>query len=581
MRRAPLAGLAVFAATILTIPLAITSASWNDAEWVHGASVGTSRIDCDTDDDFAASASGRFLGGSLLGTDLDSLAQLTPMELAATATSVAASPPGASDLGSPPPTYTFANPLQITALGGIAGLDLSGLQIGLPAGSAGAVNQWTRVSTTGQARGASGLISNSGGVLVSPTAPPSSLPQPATISLDSLMPAVAGVEASRLRVGAVSAMSALDGCEALRSALWGDGTVSAVTREYGIASLGLRLQSSLVGTLTSQVNAGVVTIGNAVAALTGTNGAIASLVRASIQASLPLGLAAAATTGSVTVTGLDLPGAVAPLLSTPLSDGVVTIDLINGYIDVDLAALLGGPPNGLNNLPPNTELVINDDVLNPLLGRIGALLDSWTQRVTNALADAVRAATLTVSLSTVVSIVSGAVQVLRTDVSLSGSIASILAGTAAVTVTTDVLGLAAVLNTLLAPLGTTLTALRSLISGLATGIRTAVADLITTTVLQRVNELGATLAATSAAIVSAAGGIIGALPSVLSVMVNVQPDQAGAPPGSEVVGATPRSTGRFDVTALRIGLAGWATPSGIAHVSFGTATAGPVTLPPP
>lgn len=581
MKRRTLPALVLGASAALVVPLGVTAsiAAWNDREWVHGSGIGTSSIDCGVDADFAAMASGRFLSGTLLGTDLDGIAALQPMDLARdSAGTLDVSPPDAVSLGSTPPTSTYADPLAISALGGIVGLDLTGLQVGLPVGSAGAVNQYAQVSGLGTAAGASGLVSDSGGVLVSADTPDDQLPEPATITLDTILPGVSGIAGVDLEVGAVAASAVLDGCAALRSAMWGDGTVTGVTRDYGVASLGLRLDSPLLGGLVRTVDGGVGTIGAAVDSLTGATGLLATSLRSGIQVALPGLLGVNAVQGRISITSLDLAGAVSGLLTTPLSDGVVSIDLASGAIDVDLAALLGGAPTGLNDLPPNTELVIDADVLNPVVARVGALLDAWTGQIVAALRTELREATLTVDVSTVVRILGG-IDVLSVDLDLVAPLGAVLDGapTAAVQVRAEVLGLISVVDGALALLGLpTVAQLVGTLLGLGTNLTLGLAGSVTTVALGALTTAGSTLAGLVTPILTALDGVFDALPGILSLMANVQPDRPDAPPGTGFVTGTDDATPQYSVTALRIGLL---DTLGAAAVSFATASAGPVALP--
>ena len=100
-------------ATVLTVALmpstiAATTASWPDDEWVHDT-VGTSSFDCGTDEGYATTASGRFLSGSLLGTNLDNVAALRGMTVTRDgAGALTVDPSNAQNLGSAPPDATYA-----------------------------------------------------------------------------------------------------------------------------------------------------------------------------------------------------------------------------------------------------------------------------------------------------------------------------------------------------------------------------------------------------------------------------------------------------------------------------------------
>jgi hypothetical protein len=76
--------------------------------------------------------------------------------------------------------------------------------------------------------------------------------------------------------------------------------------------------------------------------------------------------------------------------------------------------------------------------------------------------------------------------------------------------------------------------------------------------------------------------VFNALPSVLSLGVNVQPDQPNPLPGSTFdPGAAPLESPEYAVSALRIGLVDAVAPTnGFVYFSLATATAGPtVALP--
>lgn len=581
MTRRWLRPVAIAAAAIVCIPLAATptTAAWNTAEWVHGAGIGTASLVCGQDAGFASTSSGRFLSGDLLGLDLDPVADLeqTTVEIGP-AGGVAVEPPGAQPISSPAPTYTYANPFNLRLLNAL-GLDLTGFALPVPGAELGAANQYAQVSEYGEVAAAAGLVNDSGAVLVSQQTPSSDLPAPATVSLGGLLPLPPAIAGAELRVGAVGSSAELDGCTALRQQLWDEAPATAtVRRDYGIAGLGLRLQSPTVAGLVSTVNTGVGQLGTAVNSLlgqNGRNGAIATSIGARLDLALP-GLLETSLGGTVAITGLDLAGAVSALLTTPLSDGVVTVDLRSGAIDVDLDALLPS----LNGALPNTEIVLSDAVLNPILTRAGALLDAWTGQIAGALTQELEGATITIDLGATVSVTG--TSLIDVSIDFVGSIGALLAPQASLTVRAEALGLVGLLDGLLGSLGLpTVSRLLSTILGSGTALATSAAGQITSLALGAVTGLGGTLAGIGSTLVTALGGIVGALPRVLSIMVNVQPDQPGAPPGSTFVPAVPGSTARYAVSALRVGLADALRPGSAAHVLLATATVGPVTAPTP
>ena len=579
MKTSVRAALAASIGAVLVVPLGITAttASWNDAEWVHEDAFGTATLDCAQNPAVESRSRGTFLAGELLGVDLDAIAQLDDMRLTVQADGTPVpDPANAIDLGSTPPTYTFANPLNVTALG-IVGVDLTGFSVGLPGAALGAANQWAQGSPSGRAAGASGLINDSGAVLVSDSTPGADLPRPATIDLTALLPTIAGLDTATLEVGAVAASSQLDGCAALLEQVWGVAPAQPVSqRDYGIASLGVTLDAPAVGDLTGAVTTTVGDLETAVAGLVGQNELIAQNLRTAFALRVP-GIAAASMTGTVTITGLNLTSTVAPFLGLQLQGNGFTIDLANGRILVDIERLTGP----LNGAAPNTELVLNAGVVNAIVAEAGALLDDWADDVTDALRTAIRNAQLKIALSTTVSAVGYTLATV--SLGLDATIGAVMDGNATIGVTLSNQPTGAVVNIINLALSAaglpTLTTILNTLTASGSALTTSLANLLTTQLFDRITTLGATLSTRSAPVVSVLADVVNALPRVVSVTVNVQPDQPGAPPSPTSIAATSRSTAEYAVTALRLGLADFAVPDDVAHVLFGTGSAGPVALP--
>ena len=578
LRRAAGVLLTLAAVGGLVVPVQESTASWNDGEW-SSADLGTSSFDCGTDLDYRSTASSRFLSGSLAGTDLDTLASVAGVALAKDGTDPAAvSPASAPSLGPQldPVRAAHGNPLQVGLLSDALGLDLTGLSLGLPAGSAGAVNQVARVAATGESTAAAGLVADAGGVLVTEASTTDGLPEPASLDLGSLLPTVSGVAGVGLEVGAVGSSAQLTGCDLLRDEIWGTAPAATVartgttlvaggadvgrtvTRDYGIASLDLAIDSPLAGSLVTAVQGTVTQLDSAVAALAGPDGAVSRALRQNILNSLTGGLGLGRVTGDVTLSGVDLGGAVRPLLSEELSDGTVTVDLSSGSIRVDLAHLLGDDVDGLNDLPPNTEIVLDDELLNGIATRVGALLDSWTTRVTTILTTAVGGLALHVALDVDLNLLGASL--VQLNLRLDTGVAALLAGQSRLTIGTTVLGLG---------LGLVTGLVSALVTGLVAGLPAVLLSTVSTGLSQLVGTLGSTLAAVVAPVLTAVGTVTGALPQLLSLRVNVQDET-----GSGKAGTT-ASTGAWSVVALHIGLGEGILPGGLSHVDLATSTVGP------
>lgn len=579
MNRWTRATIATAVGAVLVIPAGITAttASWGDTEWTHGEAIGTDLLACDGGTALATRSRGTLLAGQVFGVDLDAIAELEEMRLTVDAAGISTPQPGdAIDLGSSPPTTTYANPLDVTALGTV-GMDLTGFSVALPGAAWGAAGQWTQGSTNGRAAGASGLITDSGGILVSETTPGPQVPQPATIDLTDLLPAVAGLDQATLEIGAVAASVQLDGCAALQEQIWGITPSQAVAqRDYGIAGMEVVLDAPAVGALAGAVTAAVGDLDTAVGALVGQGGLIAQNLRTTLGLTAP-GVSIASMAGNVAITGLDLSATVEPLLDVTLQGDGFAIDLANAQILVDIERLTGP----LNGAGPNTELVLSAGVITDIVAEAGTLLDDWAEDVTGALRAALRDAQLGIDLTTSVAAAGYTLATVRLGV--DATIGQVLDGDATIGVSLSNQPTGLIVGTINLALGAlglpTLSSVLTALSGSGGALTTGLANLLTTELMDRVTSLGATLSALAGPVVDVLAGVLNELPAVLSVMVNVQPDQGGAPPGISFVAAGPRSTAEYAVTALRIGLADVAAPDDIAHVLFATGSAGPTTLP--
>jgi hypothetical protein len=583
------AGLSVASVVALVAPgIAPTAASWVDAEWAF-ASLGTTAFDCGSDTGYETTARGRFLSGGVLGVDLDALASLNGVSATRTGSSSPVfSPAGATHVPGGPDRDTYLNPLDVTALGAI-GIDLSGFTVGLPAGSAGATNQYAHVTDLGFSAGASGLVTDDGGIGVTPSTPDGDLPEPASVELSSLLPSAAGIADVALHIGAVAASSTLDWCSALESSVWGDGTVDGTDRSYGIAGLDLAVESPLIAGLVPTVQAAMTQVNSAVASEQGPTGSIAQSIRGTLTGAGGVleGLDLGSSSGSVTLTAPDFT-ALSGLLSGPgaiLSDGVVTLDLADpdGTIVVDLATLVGGPDQ-LNNLAPNTELIINSAVIDDITARVGSLVQGWIDDVNDALTAAIGGIQLHVDLTTRVGISSLGIDIISVETSLDSNLGDVIAPSGpppvlSVSATALSLGLlgsvvAGILNTLglgsLAGLVSGINSSATLPGELLAAITAVINDGLTSVVSALVSDL----ATTASQVASGLGTALGPLPDVVSLMVNVQPDQPGAPSGVGYdPGSPPTISPEYVVTALRLGLLDGIVGAPV-YVNLATASAG-------
>lgn len=180
-RRRDTIGLALASMASLTIVAQssiVTDASWNDSEWTH-ASLQTPRCG-EPSGAFATQAEGRALSGSLLGIDLDHVAEAQGVHVENHSGQATAS------AGQPVPEIedAWADPLTVGALSAIR-LPLTGL-LELPTNNnTGVLGQFAQATGSGTAVGASGYVTNSGGIDLADEA--TGYPDLATLYLSDLL----------------------------------------------------------------------------------------------------------------------------------------------------------------------------------------------------------------------------------------------------------------------------------------------------------------------------------------------------------------------------------------------------------
>ncbi|PZF53286.1 hypothetical protein DEJ23_14785 [Curtobacterium sp. MCSS17_008] len=560
-----------------------STASWTDREWTRGG-VGTSAFRCGTDDDYTSRSASRFLSGTLAGTDLDSVATVEGVDVTKTGTTGATvDPVTAPEITSDRTTAAFGNPLDVGLLGDVLGLNLTGLGVGLPAGSAGAVNQIAKSSATGESTAAAGLVNNSGGLLVTDSTPTDQLPEPASLDVGQALPAISGITDVGLEVGAVGSTAQLDGCGLLEDQIWGAATgarneigsvaiartattVAAapaphVVRNYGIASLDLRVDSPLVGSLVQSVNNTIGTLDQSVTALAGTNGLLSQAIQQNIVGALTNGLGLGTVSGTVAVDGAKLAPALTPVLTQPLTDGTLTVDLATGTVRVDLAHLLGDDAKGLNDLPPNTEIVLDAALLNDLTARLGTLLDTWTERVVTLLTTLLQDLTIKIALNVNLNLLG--VPLVQLNIRMDSGVHALMAGRSSLTVGTTLLGL---------NLGLLTGVVSALVAGLVNGLPAVILSTLTTNLLTPASTLGSTLAGIVRPLLTAVGSVLSFLPGLLSLTVNVQEERPGARDGTAV------RTGTYSVAALRIQLLSAMVSGSLARIDLASSAVGPAQV---
>ncbi|MGW8482886.1 choice-of-anchor G family protein [Microbacterium sp. NPDC055903] len=522
----------------------ISNASWNDAEWT---SAPLSAVDCAAPDDaFATRGEGRALSGALLGIDLDSLAEASGVEVTNDGSRAVHTPAGANPATGPD---AWANPLNVTALSAV-NVNLGGGILQLPLNnSTGVLGQYGQAQDTGVSAGAGGYVTDTGGIGLEPG---NGYPELAELKLSQLLaqinPAVAGalsgVTDVSLEVGAVAGRAMLDGCETAWSGA--SALASSLSREYLVASADTVITSPTVGGLVTGLS-GIIT------SLQATVDTLETTLRTTIRdgiAGLLSGVLGTLSLGSVTIDSFILTidtSAVAALLTTTIADdaGIVSIDLGDGTITVDTAALLGAAygesgRSDLNGLDPNTDLLSNPAVLTALTDALTSALDDWVMDVDAALQAAIDG--IRVQLGATVVLRLAVVNVATIAIGLDAPLGTL--DTAVVDVDASLLGGLISLD-LLDPL------VEALVSGVG-GLVGGIIEGALPTVASLVQALDAPVAAVLNVVSLVYSTLY--LSGVVSLVVNAQNDPLTGAAEPADWAALP--DGRYDVAALRIGVLG-------------------------
>ncbi len=583
------AGVAIVSLVAVTVPsVALTNASWNDVEFVAGT---TSTMEqCATNTDLNSRSSARFLTGTLGSgptNSLDTLAGVTGVVASnnGTAQSAVAGTPGAS-----PSNGGYAAPLSATAINGVL---QTGTSVSLPlTWPTGVYQQYARALDTGYSNSAAGAVSNSGAI---DTGAPGLSPGIGSLSLSTL-PGIGTTLGTltdvSVAVGAVASSASLDGC----GIAWTGAapTTDELKRNYLVSSLNANLTSPAVaglfnttGSVTGLVQADLatefgtsVTSGEAETAITATGlGALTTAVTTSLldpvfgALNTALSLAGASLTvngagsssASSAVISVDL-APVNTLLTSTTTDGVVTVNLANGQVTIDIGKLSGG----LEDRPANTELLTDAQVLD-ISARVNTLLLARIASITTALTSALDAATVTVNLTVLLRGLG--IDVLRVQVGYTGTLKQFVDGTATtplVTVTgptVTVLGSNAV-SGILNSLG-----IAALLTGLLGTVSATTTAVLNAAQAEAYDELlGAQLTAvlsSATGLLTTAMGVLSpllqAIGTLLSITLNVQPDR---PPTSTA------PNGQYSVSALRISAVNATTTSSLLNLWFATSSVG-------
>lgn len=558
-RRTPaIAGLAALVSVSLLASTAVVSnASWNDTEWVHSGTEPIGTLNCaDPGNTFTSRGVGRALSGTLLGINLDAVAQASGVTATHNAGVAAHTPEGANEVMGP--VNAWANPLKVEVLGNAIGIDLGSGMLQLPLdNSTGVLGQYGQASAGGQAAGAAGLLSDTGGIGLEHN---DGYPELAKLKLTDLLGAVnqpvAGLVGNAadidLTVGAVTGRATLDGC----AALWANDISDALTREYLATSLDLGFTSPAVGALVTGIDGVLNTAQTSVTNLAGE----ASLLN-SLQSGI-LGLVSGLLSGrglaEVNVSGITLGLNLAPvrsLLTQTISDShnLVAINLSTGRVDVDLAALLAHAYSTesstwlLNDLPPNSNILAQDNegkVVNALKAAVGEAVATLIADVQTKLIQQLDQ--ITVQFSAALTLTPILTKIPVANITVNGTLATLTSGGGvSIDLGGGILGL----------LG------EALLGNVLNALQNGVGPKVASTVKSAVNALNLPALLTSSAFSAPTTALVNAvaqvytglfLSGVVAVTINAQNRPlSGFPEPGDWAGLEP---GRFDVAAIRVGV---------------------------
>lgn len=413
---------------------------------------------------------------------------------------------------------------------GLVSVDIGGgVQLPVDFANAGVVGQYASAATDASSIGASGLISDAGAIGTGATPAPGIAPGPLSFDLENLLGAeFAGAIADLdLTLGAISAQASV-------------ANAGVPVGDYEIASATLAFESPIVSGITGTVNGAVAELDTAVDALAGPTGSLANGVLAAVGSVLAVG----GLGDAIVTVDVDLPAAVAPILTTPLdAGGGVIIDLVAGTVTVDLEHLVVG---GLNGLPPSTEL-LSATVLTAIMTEVADLVDQLVVDLESAIATALDNAAVSVDVD-----VNALGLVPLVNVTVDGTLAQIADGTATVGITA--LGLLPITGLTSAVV---LGVLGPIVNGVIDPVTGSLGTFTSTLVDDVVNPVIDTL-----------NPAIELVNTVVSLLANVQE------PSPPVQGAV------FTETALRLSLLPTAVVPGLLELNLAHASVGPNALAP-
>ncbi|MGL3805203.1 choice-of-anchor G family protein [Paeniglutamicibacter sp. R2-26] len=288
-------------------------------------------------------------------------------------------------------------------------------------GSLGTLNSFGASPSGTQAKSAAGAVTSDGAVAVDPDNEGGGA-NSATIDLTALLDQlnVSGltdqiVDEVALKLGAVASTA--------------EKTNGNVTSEYVVADAKAVVSSPLVGNIATQLGGVVDGADTTVNGLVGSGGVIDTIVSGVPTIDIGLGVVDV-NVGNTTATidNLDLASIKTGLLQSTItaSNGVVSLDLGTGLVTIDLEqAVNPGATNGLNGLAPNTD-VIDTATLQLITTGLENVVSQLVDQLTQAITDAIYAATLNIEIDLSVNALAGVVSADDGSITISGSLGDFL-----------------------------------------------------------------------------------------------------------------------------------------------------------
>ena len=305
----------------------------------------------------ASWAQAKFLSGSVLGMNLDSIVQLKPAEAANN---------GNQDM------QWQDDPLKAELLSAIPVDTANGVQLSLGDWlDSGVVSQYAQASKDGTSMAAAGAAGDDGGVGVGPTdrGAAGDLDLNLTMLLDQSFASV--LTDLKLDLDGVSSQAVAQ--------------LDQASGAYAIADANLTFTSPAVADLAEKVAAALQSVDDHLIAIGSDDGELGNAVDKVLDPVLD----AVGSSANVTVDiNADLQDVVNKLLRSKYGNGAVSFDLQTGEVRVDLQTLLGGD---INALAPNTEILsgpVINKVLEGVTDTVATLADNIVDKVREALHDA-------------------------------------------------------------------------------------------------------------------------------------------------------------------------------------------------